>query len=167
MPCQRLVGGQECGVCRARNFPGHLQRFFGEILGAGTAELCYCSPSLAEDFVANRKFADSCSDRFDNPGYVEAKFRDGIEQGNGETTYRIALSQPKNFQLMRYAAQTFIENQREDLATPIIRQMVEQNPGNLAGWRLLERVSKTEAEKAEIRAKILALDPKNPELKNS
>ena len=96
------------------------------------------------------------------PLIADAKFRDGIEQGNGETIYRIALSQPKNFQLMRYATQTFIENQREDLATPIIRQMVEQNPGNLAGWRLLERVSKTEAEKAEIRAKILALDPKNP-----
>ena len=101
------------------------------------------------------------------PLIADAKFRDGIEQGDGEPIYRIALSQPKNFQLMRYAAQTFIENQREDLATPIIRQMVEQNPGNLAGWRLLERVSKTEAEKAEIRAKILALDPKNPELKNS
>jgi len=101
------------------------------------------------------------------PLIADAKFRDGIEQGNGETIYRIALSQPKNFQLMRYAAQTFIENQREDLATPIIRQMVEQNPGNLAGWRLLEGVSKTEAEKAEIRAKIRALDPKNPELENS
>jgi len=100
------------------------------------------------------------------PLITDAKFRDGIEQGNGETIYRIALSQPKNFQLMRYAAQTFIENQREDLATPIIRQMVEQNPGNLAGWRLLERVSKTETEKAEIRAKILALDPKNPDLKS-
>lgn len=101
------------------------------------------------------------------PLIADAKFRDGIEQGNGETIYRTALSQPKNFQLMRYAAETFIENQREDLATPIIRQMAEQNPGNPAGWRLLERVSKTEADKAEIRAKIRALDPKNPELKNS
>jgi hypothetical protein len=101
------------------------------------------------------------------PLIADAKFRDGIEQGNGELIYRIALSQPKNFQLMRYAAETFIQNQREDLATPIIRQMVEQNPGNLAGWRLLEGVTKTEADKAEIRAKILALDPKNPELKNS
>ena len=98
------------------------------------------------------------------PLIADAKFRDGIEQGNGDAIYRIALSQPKNFQLMRYAAEIFIQNDREDLATPIIRQMVEQNPEKIAGWRLLEQVSKTEADKAEARAKILTLDPKNPDL---
>jgi len=99
------------------------------------------------------------------PLIADAKFRDGIEQGNGDAIYRIALSQPKNFQLMKYAAEIFIQNQREDLATKIIREMVEQNPEKIAGWRLLEQVSQTEADKIAIRAKIRALDPKNPELK--
>lgn len=98
------------------------------------------------------------------PMITDAKFRDGIEQGNGDAIYRIALSQPKNFQRMRYAAEIFIRNDREDLATPIIRQMVEQNPEKIAGWRMLEQVSKTEADKAEARAKILTLDPRNPDL---
>jgi hypothetical protein len=100
------------------------------------------------------------------PLIADAKFRDGIEQGNGDVLYEIALSQPKNYQRMQYAAEIFIQNQREDLATTIIREMVEQNSANIGGWRLLERVRKTESEKAEIRAKIFSLDPKNPELKN-
>lgn len=99
------------------------------------------------------------------PLIADAKFRDGIEQGNGDVIYRIALSQPKNFQRMQYAAEIFIQNQREDLATTIIREIVEQNPQKIAGWRLLEQVSKTEADKIAIRAKIRALDPKNPDLK--
>ena len=97
------------------------------------------------------------------PLIADAKFRDGIEQGNGDVIYRIALSQPKNFQRMRYAAEIFIQNDREDLATPIIREMVEQNPEKIAGWRLLEQVSKTETDKVAIRTKIRALDPKNPD----
>jgi len=99
------------------------------------------------------------------PLIADARFRDGVEQGKGAVIYRIALSQPKNFQLMQYAAEIFIQNQREDLATKIIRKMVEQNPEKIAGWRLLEQVSKTEADKIAIRANIRALDPKNPELK--
>jgi hypothetical protein len=99
------------------------------------------------------------------PIIADAKFRDGIEQGNGDVIYRIALSQPKNFQRMQYAAEIFIQNQRVDLATTIIREMVEQNPEKIAGWRLLEQVSKREADKVVIRAKIRALDPKNPDLK--
>ena len=43
--------------------------------------------------------------------------------------------------------------------------MVEQNPEKITGWRLLEDVSKTVADKVVIRAKIRALDPKNPDLK--
>jgi hypothetical protein len=99
------------------------------------------------------------------PLIADAKFRDGIEQGNGDVIYRVALGQPKNFQRMKYAAEIFIQNQREDLATPIIREMVEQNPEKIAGWRLLEQVSKVEADKIAIRTKIRALDPKNPDLK--
>jgi len=98
------------------------------------------------------------------PLIADAKFRDGIEQGNGVAIYRIALSQPKNFQRMQNAAEIFIQNQRVDLATLIIREMVEQNPEKIAGWRLLEQVSKTEADKAKMRDKIRSLDPKNPDL---
>ena len=98
------------------------------------------------------------------PLIADAKFRDGIEQGNGDVIYRIALSQPKNFQRMGYAAEIFIQNDKGDLATPIIREMVEQNPEKIAGWRLLERVSKAEADKDAIRTKIRTLDPKNPDL---
>jgi hypothetical protein len=94
---------------------------------------------------------------------ADARFRDGIEQGNGDAIYRIALNQPKNFQRMAYAAQIFIQNERQDLAIPIIRDMVKENPAKIAGWRLLEQVSTTEAEKSQIRAKILSLDPRNLE----
>ena len=97
---------------------------------------------------------------------ADAEFRDGIEQGNGDAIYRIALSQPKNFQRMAYAAQIFLENEREDLAIPIIRVMVEENPAKITGWRLLEQVSTTEDEKFQIRAKISALDPRKLEANN-
>jgi len=99
------------------------------------------------------------------PIIADAKFRDGIEQGNGDVIYRIALSQPKNFQRMQNTAEIFIQNQREALATTIIREMVEQNPEKIAGWRLLVQVSKTESDKIAISAKIRALDPKNPDHK--
>jgi O-antigen ligase len=101
------------------------------------------------------------------PMIADAKFRDGIEQGNGDLIYRGALSQPKSFQTMSYAAEIFLQNKREDLARPIIMDMVEQNPENIVGWRLFERVSQSGAETAKAHAKILALDPKNPELKKS
>ena len=97
---------------------------------------------------------------------ADAEFRDGIEQGNGDAIYQIALNQPKNFERMAYAAQIFIDNERQDLAIPIIRDMVKENPAKIAGWRLLERVSTSEAEKSQIRAKILSLDPRNLKAKS-
>jgi hypothetical protein len=68
---------------------------------------------------------------------------------------------------MHFASEIFLLNEREALAAQIIREMVTQNPENIRGWRLLERISNTEAERVSVRSKILALDPKNPELKEN
>ena len=97
------------------------------------------------------------------PMNADAKFRDGIEQGNGRILYEIALKQPKSFQTMYYAVDIFRQNERFELAFPIIKEMISQNPENIRGWRLLEQISQSDAEKAEARLRILALDPKNPQ----
>jgi hypothetical protein len=65
---------------------------------------------------------------------------------------------------MHFASEIFLVNDREDLAAQIISEMVTQNPENIRGWRLLDRISDTEAKRVSTRSKILALDPKNPEL---
>jgi hypothetical protein len=101
------------------------------------------------------------------PTITDAKFRDAIEKGQSELLYQIALSQPMSFQTMHFASEIFLLNEREALAAQIIREMVTQNPENIRGWRLLERISNTEAERVSVRSKILALDPKNPELKEN
>ena len=101
------------------------------------------------------------------PIIADAKFRDAIEKGQSETLYQIALSQPISFQTMHFASEIFLLNDREDLAAQIISAMVTLNPENIRGWRLLDRVSDTEAERVSTRSKILALDPKNPELQKN
>ena len=98
------------------------------------------------------------------PLIADAKFRDAIEKGQIEALYQIALSQPLSFQTMHLASEIFLVNDREDLAAQIISEMVTQNPENIRGWRLLDRISDTEAKRVSTRSKILALDPKNPEL---
>ena len=98
------------------------------------------------------------------PLIADAKFRDAIEKGQSEALYQIALSQPLSFQTMHFASEIFLVNDREDLAAQIISEMVTQNPENIRGWRLLDRISDTEAKRVSTRSKILALDPKNPEL---
>jgi len=93
---------------------------------------------------------------------ADAKFRDAIEQGSGDAIYRLALSQPRSFQRMHYASEIFLANNLNNLAASIINEMVEQNPDNIRGWLLLEKVSKSEISLAKIRAKLQILDPKNP-----
>jgi hypothetical protein len=97
------------------------------------------------------------------PMIADAKFRDGIEQGNGTILYKIALAQPKSFQTMYYAVDIFRQNERFELALPIIKEMISQSPENIRGWKLLEQVSQSDTEKAEARLRILVLDPKNPQ----
>ena len=101
------------------------------------------------------------------PIVTDAKFRDAIEQGNGDTLVEIALSQPKSFSRMHNAVEIYTANSLQDLALKITRVMVKENPGNIRGWRLLERTSSSEVEKELARSKIQVLDPKNPELKRT
>jgi hypothetical protein len=98
------------------------------------------------------------------PIVIDAKFRDAIEQGNGDTLVEIALSQPKSFSRMHNAVELYTANSLEDLALKITKVMVTESPENIRGWRLLERASSSEIEKELARSKIRALDPKNPEL---
>ena len=98
------------------------------------------------------------------PLIADAKFRDAIEQGNGDALIEIALRQPKNFSRMHNAVEIYNSNSLEDLALRITRTMVEENPENIRGWRLLELTSSNELEKELARSKIRDLDPKNPEL---
>jgi hypothetical protein len=98
------------------------------------------------------------------PLIADAKFRDAIEQGNGDALIEIALSQPKNYSRMHNAVEIYKSNSLDDLALKITRVMVNENPGNIRGWRLLEKSSASELEKVTARTKIRALDPKNPEL---
>lgn len=98
------------------------------------------------------------------PLIADAKFRDAIEQGNGDALIEIALSQPKNYSRMHNAVEIYNSNSLDDLALKITRVMVKENPENIRGWRLLEKSRASEFEKDAARAKIRALDPKNPEL---
>lgn len=100
------------------------------------------------------------------PFVSDAKFRKALEQGNGYSIYKISMNQPKNFQRMEYASKIFLENKLQNLALPIIRVMVEENPENIRGWKLLEGASDLEAEKLLARLRIRALDPWNPEFKD-
>jgi O-antigen ligase len=98
------------------------------------------------------------------PLIADAKFRDAIEQGNGDALIEIALRQPKNYSRMHNAVEIYKSNSLDDLALKITRVMVKENPENIRGWRLLERTSSNELEKELARSKIRDLDPKNPEL---
>jgi O-Antigen ligase len=96
------------------------------------------------------------------PMMTDAKFRDAIEQGNGDKLLTIALSQPMSSDRMETTAQIFVENNRPDLALRVIRSMVKENSGNIRGWRLLLATSTQSTERALAREKIKELDPKNP-----
>jgi hypothetical protein len=98
------------------------------------------------------------------PMITDAKFRDAIEQGNGDKLLQIALNQPKSFARMEIAAQVFVQNERSDLALRLVRDMVRENPENIRGWRLLLATSNQSVEKSLARKRILELDPKNPKL---
>jgi O-antigen ligase len=98
------------------------------------------------------------------PLIADARFRDALEQGNGENLLKITLSQPKSYSRMETAAQIFIQNDRPELALRIIRTMVRENPGNIRGWRQLFNTTSDKEERAKARINILKLDPKNPSL---
>lgn len=97
------------------------------------------------------------------PIIADAKFRDAIEQGNGDTLIVIALSQPKSFTRMENAAEIYLSNSLDVMALRITRAMVSENPENIRGWNLLERISSNEFDKRLAQLKIRDLDPKNPE----
>ena len=99
------------------------------------------------------------------PMIADAKFRDAIEQGNGGKLLELALNEPLNFNHMQIASQIFLENKRPDLALRIIRTMVNENPGNIRGWRLLRSNSLSALERERAGEEMLKLDPFNAELR--
>jgi O-antigen ligase len=100
------------------------------------------------------------------PIITDARFRDAIEQGNGDSILRISITEPKNFSRMETASDIFLQNNYPDLALKVIRIMVQENPGNIRGWRLLNtNPNSTQDERLKARANILSLDPYNTQLK--
>ena len=99
------------------------------------------------------------------PMLVDAKFRNAMEQGNGDEIYRISLSEPRSYQKMEYAARIFIDNDRVDLAIQILRTMVRDSPDNVRGWKLIATYSPYESERLSAMELIRLKDPKNPDLK--
>jgi hypothetical protein len=96
---------------------------------------------------------------------VDAKFRNAMEQGNGDEIYRISLREPRSYQRMEYAARIFIENDRVDLAIQILRTMVRDSPDNVRGWKLIATYSPYESERLSAMEWMRLKDPKNPDLK--
>jgi O-antigen ligase len=100
------------------------------------------------------------------PIIADAKFRDAIEQGNGEEVLRLSITEPKNFLRMETASRIFLQNNYPDLALRVTRIMVKENPGNIRGWRLLNtNPNATTDEKIKSRTNMLKLDPLNNQLR--
>jgi len=94
----------------------------------------------------------------------DARFRDAIEQGNGGRMIEVSRQWPFVYQISRLTAMTLKENSFDDLAIEIVRELIDRNPNNIQGWRMLFDYSTTTAERATALAKMRELDPLNPEL---
>jgi hypothetical protein len=100
------------------------------------------------------------------PIVKDARFRDAIEQGDGQRMIEVSRQWPFNYQLSRQTAITLKANSYDDLAIEIARDLVEENPYNIQGWRLLFEYSTATTERSVALSKMRELDPLNPELAN-
>ena len=98
------------------------------------------------------------------PIVKDARFRDAIEQGDGQRMIDVSRQWPFNYQLSRQTAITLKANSYDDLAIELVRDLVEKNPYNLQGWRMLFDYSTAPTERSMALSMMRELDPLNPEL---
>ncbi len=98
------------------------------------------------------------------PIVKDARFRDAIERGDGQGMIDVSRQWPFNYQLSRQTAITLKANSYDYLAIDIVRDLVEENPYNIQGWRMLFDYSTASTERSMALSKMRELDPLNPEL---
>jgi hypothetical protein len=81
------------------------------------------------------------------PMLLDARFRNAIESGNGDRIYTLSSEEPKSYQLMYWASNTFFENSKGLMARYILKTMLRKTLkmcecGDY--WRRAPRQSRTE-----------------------
>jgi O-antigen ligase len=97
------------------------------------------------------------------PWEKDRAFKEAATKGDGAALILISKDWPFTYALSELTARTLLENQYEELGMKVVRDLVETNPRNLRGWRLLFDRSKESSERALAISKLKELDPLNPE----
>ena len=97
------------------------------------------------------------------PWEKDRAFKEAATKGDGAALILISKDWPFTYSLSELTARTLFDNQYEELGMQVVRDLVETNPRNLRGWRLLYDRSKETSERALAISKLKELDPRNPE----
>jgi len=97
------------------------------------------------------------------PWGKDRAFKEAATKGDGAALILISKDWPFTYALSELTARTLLDNQYEELGMRVVRDLVETNPRNLRGWRLLFDRSKETSERVLAISKLKELDPLNPE----
>ncbi len=97
------------------------------------------------------------------PWEKDRAFKEAATKGDGAALILISKDWPFTYSLSELTARTLFDNQYEELGMQVVRDLVETNPRNLRGWRLLYDRSKMTSERVLAISKLKELDPLNPE----
>ena len=97
------------------------------------------------------------------PWEKDRVFKEAATKGDGAALILISKDWPFTYALSELTARTLLDNQYEELGMQVVRDLVETNPRNLRGWRLLFDRSKETSERVLAISKLKELDPLNPE----
>lgn len=97
------------------------------------------------------------------PWEKDRAFKEAATRGDGAALILISKDWPFTYALSELTARTLLDNQYEELGMQVVRDLVETNPRNLRGWRLLYDRSKETSERTLAISKLKELDPLNPE----
>ncbi len=97
------------------------------------------------------------------PWEKDRAFKEAATKGDGAALILISKDWPFTYALSELTARTLLDNQYEELGMQVVRDLVETNPRNLRGWRLLFDRSKETSERTLAISKLKELDPLNPE----
>ena len=97
------------------------------------------------------------------PWEKDRAFKEAATKGDGAALILISKDWPFTYALSELTARTLLDNQYEELGMQVVRDLVETNPRNLRGWRLLFDRSKETSERVLAISKLKELDPLNPE----
>ena len=98
-----------------------------------------------------------------SPWEKDRAFREAATKGDGAALILISEDWPFIYALSELTARTLLDNEYEQLGMQVVRDLIETNPRNLRGWRLLYDRSKETSERALAISKLKELDPGNPE----